>query len=253
VAVGLDRHNGPFVSALRHSMFRVLFSVQPVPLAQDRDAVAPRPATDAPPAAALSLARLRTPRDPLQPLLPQRARRRALAPRVAQRRRRVSDHVRLTHRLTAPLQHSFSHALPWSDDHDPTRVGDCFTPWPTLNAAQRARRPLPREPCCRAHHVRDAHGIDQRLQALKRAPPRTTEKGVIAPHVLWVQALVAQLRGRLPAIADVEPAIAPRARRPPDCPGCAALPGAGAVLAPRLLGACGALRDRSTAADALQP
>src|SRR5262249_48280436 len=79
-------------------------------------------------------------------------------------------------------------------------------------------------------------------------PPFTTNDGVIAPHALLEQALVAQLRGTLQAIADFATAIAPCAQRHPDFSLFQALPGAGPVCAPRRLGAFGAQRARSAAA-----
>ena len=67
-----------------------------------------------------------------------------------------------------------------------------------------------------------------------------------------MHALVAQLRVTLQAIADFDKAIAQYAQGHPDFPVCDALPGAGAVFAPRLLVAFGAQRERLTSADALQ-
>jgi hypothetical protein len=67
-----------------------------------------------------------------------------------------------------------------------------------------------------------------------------------------VQALVAQLRVPLQALADCDTAIAQRAQSHPDFPLFQALPGAGPVFAPRLLVACGAQRDRSASAADLQ-
>ena len=72
------------------------------------------------------------------------------------------------------------------------------------------------------------------------------------PNVLLVPALGAQLRVTLQAIADVDTAIAPRAQEHPDFPVFDALPGAGAVFAPRLLVAFGAQRERFTSAEDLQ-
>jgi hypothetical protein len=86
--------------------------------------------------------------------------------------------------------------------------------------------------------------IAQRRQAIKAAMPLTTDAGVIAPNALVVQALVAQLRVTLQAIAAFDTASAPRAQTPPDCPLCQALPGAGPVFAPRLLVAFGEQRAR---------
>jgi hypothetical protein len=64
-----------------------------------------------------------------------------------------------------------------------------------------------------------------------------------------VQALVAQLRVTLQAIADFAIAIAQRAHAHPDFPFFDTLPGAGAVVAPRLLVAFGAQRDRYASAE----
>jgi transposase len=82
--------------------------------------------------------------------------------------------------------------------------------------------------------------------------PLTTDDGIITPPALLVQALVAQLRVTLPAIEQFDKAIAHRAQRHPDFPFLAALPGAGAVFAPRLLVAFGEQRDRYASADELQ-
>ena len=94
--------------------------------------------------------------------------------------------------------------------------------------------------------------IDTRLQAIKSAMALTTDDGVITSHVLLVQALVAQLRVTLQAIADFDTAIAQRAQDHPDFPLFDALPGAGAVFAPRLLVAFGEQRERFSSAEELQ-
>jgi Transposase IS116/IS110/IS902 family len=103
-----------------------------------------------------------------------------------------------------------------------------------------------------AHHVRSADVIATRIQALKSAIPLTTDEGVIAPTALLVQALVGQLRVRLQAIKDFDAAMAQRAQAHLDLPLFDALPGAGAVFAPRLLVAFGEQRERYTSAVELQ-
>jgi len=87
--------------------------------------------------------------------------------------------------------------------------------------------------------------------SIKSATPLTTDAGVIAPTALLVQALVSQLRVTLQAIDAFDEAIAQHAQRHPDFPLFNSLPGAGAVLAPRLLAAFGEPRDRDTSADEL--
>jgi len=159
--------------------------------------------------------------------------------------------VRTTTRRTRTLKNSCPHVLDWFQDKDTTLFCDFLAPWPTLKAAQLARR-APLERFFHAHHVRYANVIEKRIHAIKTAPPLTTDEGVSAPHALFVQALSAQLRAILQAIADFDQAIAPRARAPPDFPLFAALPGAGAVCAPRLLVAFGAPRARYASADERQ-
>jgi transposase len=251
VAVCLERNKGPLVYALRQYAFLVLFPVNPLTLAKYREAFTPSHAKDDPTDAELPLELLLTHRDKLKPLKPQSPAMRALQQLVDHRRRLVGDHVRLTNRLTSALKHDFPHVLHWLHDKDTTICCDFLTPWPTLKAAQLARRST-LERCFRTHHGRDADVIDQRIQAIKRAIPLTTDEGVIAPHALLVQALVSPLRVTLQAIEDFDNAIAQRAQRHPDFPLFAALPGAGAVLAPRLLVAFGEQRERYASADALQ-
>jgi transposase len=251
MAICLELNKGPIVSALGKYDFLVLFPVNPLTLARYREAFTPSHAKDDPTDAELQLELLLTHRDKLKPLTPQSPAIRALEQLVQHRRRLVGDKVRLTNRLTSALKNYFPHVLQWFDDKDTTIFCDFLTQWPTLKAIQLARRST-LERFFRAHHVRYADVIDQRIQAIKSATPLTTDARVIAPTALLVQALVSQLRVTLQAIDDFDEAIAQRAQSHPDFPLFNSLPGAGAVLAPRLLAAFGEQRDRYTSADELQ-
>jgi transposase len=251
MAVCLERNKGPLVSALRTYDFLVLFPINPLTLARDREAFTPSRAKDDPTDAELQLELLLTHRDKHQPLQPQSPTMRARDHLVEHRRRVVNDKVRITNRLTSTLKNYFPHVLQWFQDNDTHIFCDFLRRWPTLKAAQLARRSTLEE-FFRAHHVRAADVIDTRLQAIKSAIALTTDDGVITPHVLLVQALIAQLRVTLQAIADFDKAIAQRAQDPPDFPLFDALPGAGAVFAPRLLVAFGEQRERFTSAEELQ-
>jgi Transposase len=227
VAICLALTTGPLVSALRQDDLLGLFPLNPLTLARYRAAFTPRRATDDPTDAALQLARLRTHRDKLPPLNPPSPTLRALAQLGDHRRRVVGDHGRLTNRLTRALKHSFPPGLHWLQEKDTALCCDFLSRWPPLTAVPLARR-APRDPCFRAHHVRDAEGVAQRREAIQSAPPLTTAAGVIAPNTLLGQALVAQ--------------------RHPDLPFFPARPGAGPVCAPRLLVACGDQRARYASA-----
>jgi transposase len=251
VAVCLELNKGPIVSALRAYDFLVLFPVNPFTVAKYREAFTPSHAKDDPTDAELQVELLLKHRDKLTPLSPQGPTMRALAQLVEHRRRLVGDKVRLTNRLTSALKNYFPHVLQWFQEKDTGIFCDFLSHWPTLKAAQLARRTT-LERFFRAHHVRSADVITTRIEAIKSAVALTTDEGVITPNTLLVQALVAQLRVTLQAIADFDKAIAQRAQDHPDFPLFDALPGAGAVFAPRLLVAFGEQRERYTSAEELQ-
>src|SRR5215467_8267739 len=207
IAVCLELNKGPIVSALQNYDFLVLFPVNPLTVAKYREAFTPSRAKDDPTDAELQVELLLTHRDKLSPLVPPSPEMRALAPLVEHRQRLVGDKVRLTNRLTSALKNYFPHVLQWFQDKDTAIFCDFLSHWPTLKAAQLARRAT-LESFFRAHHVRSADVIAPRLQAIKSATPLTTDEGVIAPNTLWVQALVAQLRVTLQAIAEFDTAIA---------------------------------------------
>jgi len=251
VAVCLELTKGPLVFALRKYDFLILFPINPLTLARYREAFTPSRAKDDPTDAALQLELLLTHRDKLQPLHPQSPAMRALEQLVEHRRRVVGDKVRITNRLTSTLKNYFPQVLQWFPAKDTPIFCDCLSRWPTLKAAQLARRST-LETFFRDHHVRSADVVAQRLHAIKAATPLTTDAGVIAPNALLVQALVNPLRGTLAAIETLENAIAQRAQSPPACPLLQALPGAGPVFASRLLVAFGEQRERYTTAAELQ-
>jgi transposase len=251
IAVCLELTKGPLVSALRKYDFLVLFPINPLTLARYREAFTPSRAKDDPTDAELQLELLLTHRDKLQPLQPQSPIMRALDQLVEHRRRVVNDKVRITNRLTSTLKNYFPQVLHWFQDKDTPIFCDFLSRWPTLKAAQLARRST-LETFFRDHHVRSADVVAQRLHAIKAAIPLTTDEGVIAPHAVLVQALVNQLRVTLEAIETFDNAIAQRAQSHPDFPLFQALPGAGPVFASRLLVACGEQRERYASAAELQ-
>jgi Transposase len=251
VAVCLELTQGPIVSARRTSDFLVLFPVKPLTVATYRAAFTPSRAQDAPTDAARQVELLLKHRDQLPPLRPQSPTRRALAQLVEHRWRLVGDKVRLTNRLPRALKNYFPQVLPWLPENDTAIFGAFLSHWPTLKAAQLARRTT-LEGFFRAHHVRSADVMTTRIEAIKSARALTTDDGVIAPNVRLVHALVAPRRVTFQASAGFDKASAQRAQDQPDCPVFDAWPGAGAVFAPRLLVSFGEPRERFPSADARQ-
>ena len=129
---------------------------------------------------------------------------------------------------------------------------DFLQRWPTLKAAQQARRTT-LERFFHEHNVRqpEAHRTDASNRS-KTPAALTHDEGVIEPFALLVKALVEQLRATIQAVEAFDREIAARAPAHPDFHIFDSLPAAGPVFAPRLLTAFGEQRERYPNADDLQ-
>ena len=167
------------------------------------------------------------------------------------RRELVDDRVRLTNRITSCLKQYFPQILGWFRDKHTAVFIDFLERWPTLEAAQRARRETLVD-FFREHNVRHSATIERRLDAVASERSLTSDRAIIEPYQLAVEALLSQLRPVVEAIERFDAQIAERARKLPDFALFEALPGAGAAPAPRLLVAFGERRERFPTAAAFQ-
>jgi transposase len=153
IAIALELNKGPIVEALRKYDGFVLFHINPMMLAKYRQAFTPSRAKDDPTDAELQLELLLWHRDKLKPLVPQSPEMRALSQLVEHRRRLIGERVRITNRLTSTLKNYFPQVLAWFPNKETRLFCDFLTGWPTLKAAQLARRST-LERFFRQHHVR---------------------------------------------------------------------------------------------------
>lgn len=251
IAVALELAKGPIVAALQKYDFLVLFPINPATLAKYREAFQPSGAKDDPGDAELALDLLLHHPDRFHPLRPQSAAMRSLMSLVEQRRQLIGDENRLTNRLCDALKQYYPQALEWFDDRGTVLFCDFLERWPTLRSVRQARRTT-LESFFHAHHCRNASRIKMRIESIRAAAGLTDDAAIIGPCRLHVQALVAQLRAVLAAIAQFDREIAAVAGTLPDYALFEDLPGAGAQLAPRLLVAFGEERERFRSAEELQ-
>lgn len=251
VAVCIELTQGPIVSALLEHDFFVLFPVNPTTLARYRRAFTTSRAKDDPSDAEVAVDILTRHRDKLTRLRQESPPMRMLRRLVEGRRDFVQDRVRLTNRITHLLKDYFPQVLQWFRDKDTSVFADFIERWPTLQAAQRARRDTVTA-FFHAHTVRKQDIIEKRLQAIRTERPLTTDTAVIEPARLMVLALLPQLRALCVAIANLDSEIARICSSLPDHKLFAALPGAGPVFSARLLAAFGERRERFPNAAALQ-
>ena len=230
VALALELFKGPIVSALAKYDFFVLFPINPATLAKYRETWTHSGAKDDPTDAELALELLLHP-ERFQPLNPQSPQMRTLEQLNAHRRRLVNDQTRITNRLTDALKQYFPQPLQWFDDKATELFCDFLQRWPTLKAAQLARRST-LERFFREHNVRYPLVIEQRIEAIKGASALTTDEGVITAYSLLVQAFVAQLRVTLKAIETFNEEVNRCARSHPDFFIFDSFPAAGPVFSP---------------------
>ena len=251
IAVALELSKGPIVSALQKYNFFVIFPIDPTTLANYRKTFTPSGAKDDPTDAALALDLLLCHPEHFQPLKPQSVEMRTLMTLVEQRRRLMNDRVRLTNRLRNALKQYYPQALEWFDRIDTPLFCDFIKRWPSLAQARRARKAT-LEKFFRAHNMNRKALLERRMTAIKSAVPLTTDDAVIVPFRLQALTLVAQLEVALESIRIYDDEIAALAPQHPDYDLFSALPGAGPLLAPRLLVAFGEQRERFTSAAELQ-
>lgn len=249
VAVELDK--GPIVSALQKYNFFVIYPINPTTLAKYRQAFNPSGAKDDPTDAELALDILLNHPDHFAPLNPQSVEMRALMTLVEHRRRLMNDRIRITNRLRNALKQYYPQALDWFDHIDTQMFCDFIKQWPTLTQVKRARRTT-LETFFREHNMYRKPVLERRLEAIKSASHLTQDEAVIIPYRLQVLTLINQLEGALNALRTYDKEITQLASQHPDFQLFNSLPGAGTLLAPRLLVAFGEQRDRFTSAAQVQ-
>ena len=251
IAVALELSKGPIVSVLQKYDFFVIFPIDPSTLANHRKAFTPSGAKDDPTDAEFALKLLLTHTEHFKPLNPQSVEMRTLMVLVEQRRKLMSDRVRITNRLRNALKQYYPQTLEWFDHIDTHLFCDFIKRWPSLEQARRARKST-LETFFREHNMNRKALLESRIQAIKSAMPLTEDEAVIVPYRLQAQMLVAQLEVALESIKIYDSEIAAVAPQHPDYGLFNVLPGAGPTLAPRLLVAFGEQRERFASAAEVQ-
>lgn len=243
VAVALEQSRG----ALLGVDFLVLYPINPQSVAKYRKVFSTSGAKDDPSDAALLLQLVRGYRDRFRPWVPDDPQTRSLQGLVQARRQLVDQRTALTNQLTSRLKNYFPQALNWAGGLDTLQACDFLKRWPSLEKLQRARPGVVRQ-FYLSHGCRRRQLLGQRLEAIGQAQPLTRDPAVQLVSKMIVQALIAQLRELIGALERFQREIDRLFQQHPDHRLFASLPGAGQVIAPRLLVAFGSDRQRFQAA-----
>ncbi len=250
VAVILEQGRGGLLNALMNCEFLVLYIVNPKSLSSFREAFYGSGATSDPVDAKLMREMVRQHADRFRAWRPDDVQTRSLRLLTEGRRNLVNQSTAFTNQLTALLKGYYPQALRWIGALDTAWGCDFLEQWPTLQSLQiSSRRQILR---FYEAHPRASLDLEEQLKQIQEARPLTKDEAVVESSVLMVQALVSQLRSLLTSIAEFDRKIASIFRKHPDRPIFKSFPGAGAVLAPRLIAAFGTDRDRFQAATEMQ-
>ncbi len=252
IAVAIEQSKGAVVYALMKYDFLTIFPINPVMLAKFRQAFTHSRAKDDPTDADLLCELLLCHRDKLRAWRPDSKETRRLQFLAEHRRKAVNLRSQLTNRLLALLKIYFPQAIELCGSYLFAPVAcDLLAAWPTLKAIKRAKTETIRK-FYYAHNVRKPETIEKRLQMIAEAQPLATDSAVVDTHALAATMVVAQLRALHKFILKYDQQIARTFTDHEDAYIFASFPGAAEAMAPRLLAAFGADRDRFASADEVQ-
>jgi transposase len=250
IAIALEQKRGALLYSLMLYEFIILYPVNPHALASYREAFKTSGAKDDPVDADLLREMVYLHHDKLHPWTPDDPLTRELSLLVEYRRRLVDDKTRLTNRLQALLKQYFPQALDWAGELDTLRALEFLTRWPQLEAIQVATPEQVRD--FYRQYYRLGEKLPGRLAEISAAQPLTRDKAVNNASITMVKVLLETLRGLIAAIEAFDQRIETCFEQHSDKDIFNSLPGAGAILAPRLLAAFGADRARYQSAKEIQ-
>ncbi len=190
--------------------------------------------------------------DKLKAWLPDDTQTRHLQHLVAHRRAVVDQRTGLTNRLKALLKQYFPHALELCGEDLWRPLATAFLlKWSTLQTLQKARTQSLKQ----FYYLQGSRSqslIAQPLERIAQAVPLCEELALLASYTLRVQRICKELQLLHKTLDQFDHQIAKAFQQHADRHLFEALPGAGPVLAPRLLAALGSERERFAAAQNLQ-
>jgi transposase len=252
VAVCLEQPAASLILFLENYSWISLYAINPITLQKFREAFVTSRAKDDGKDAQYLAELLWTHHAKLKPWQPDDAPTRQLQQLVSHRRAVINERTGLSNRLVALLKQYFPQALEVCGEDLWRPLATSFLlQWPTLQALQKAKPGKLKEFYYR-QGSRSQKLIEERLQLIAKAVALTDEAAVLRSHTLRVELICRQLQLLHKTIAAFDQQIAEAFKAHEDRPLFESFPGAGPVLAPRLLASLGSERERFTSASSLQ-
>ena len=252
VALCLEQPAAHLIAFLEAYDWIILYPINPITLQKYREAFVTSRAKDDAKDALYLAELLLNHHDKLKPWAPEDSQTRAVQQLVFHRRAVVDERTGLTNRLQALLKQYFPQALVLCGDDlwRPLATGFLLK-WSSLQAVQKAKS----EKLKQFYYLNGSRStklMEERLALIQKAVPVTYAKAIIDSFVLRVHFICRQLQLLHQTLHRFEEQIAQTFKEHEDHPIFASLPGAGPVLAPRLLASMGSQRERYDKAANLQ-
>ena len=252
VALCLEQPASHLIAFLEAYDWITLYPINPITLQKYREAFVTSRAKDDTKDARYLAELLLNHHDKLKPWAPEDSQTRAVQQLVFHRRAVVDERTGLTNRLQALLKQYFPQALVLCGEDLWRPLATRFLlKWSSLQAVQKAKTTTLKE----FYHLngsRSAKLMEQRLALIQKAVPVTDDPAIIDSFALRVQLICRQLQHVVQTIKTFDQQVAQAFKDHEDHEIFASLPGAGPVLAPRLLATMGSQRERFQAAANLQ-
>ena len=248
IAVALEQSRGALVFLLSKFEQLHLYPVLPQMVARIREALYPSGAKDDPRDTGLILDILLQHGKHLRRLSPDTEATRVVQALVEERRMLVDEKTALSNRLTAKLKIYFPQMLEWFPGLDSVVAYALLQQWPSLSQMQQVSPGRLRKFLCK-HRCYQDKVIERRIRQIQEAKPALGDRAVAQVQADVVPVLARLLQQLQLGIDELDKKIATVSAEHPDFSLFADLPGAGPVLAPRLLAAFGSQRERYRSAD----
>jgi transposase len=250
IAVCLEQSKGSLIYALMKYDFLVLYPINPKQLARYREAFNPSGAKDDPTDADLLLDLVMRHHHQLRQWKPDDADTRLIRMLAEDRRDLVDRRTAFSNRLKSRLKQYFPLLLQLCGNEISPLACELLQRWGSLEELQQGSldeiRGLLRG------FMRSYRTVEERLVLIPRAIALTMDRAIVEAGRRHAQALAAQILQLDNAISQYDVRLKEIFARHPLQPIFSALPGAGPVMAPRLLAVLGGDRDRYQTATEVQ-
>lgn len=252
IAVGLEQTRGALIYALQKYGHLALYPIHPATSSAYRTAMFPSGGKDDPVDADLLLDLLTRHRDRLRRQQLDAESTRKLQLLTEHRRQLVDQMTAQTNCLKDLLKQYYPQVLSWCDELGSAMAVAFLQRWPTLPQLQQQNDETLRH-FFHQHGSRSQQRIDSRLHEIREARPPLEDPAIVEPSVLMVHSLLPLITALREGIAKLQQACEKVFAAHPDAGIFASFPGAGPVMAPRLLVAFGSCRDRWDRVEDFQP